>query len=181
MDSGWMAVWPVAAFFLGGLATQFTALLNHRRQRAERAEDSAAALRQRREEFELTHLVEVNSLLHADAKALGVFSDARIAWTRERRAGAGLEPAYPDGEWDALEAANAELQSQVGFILADEVRHEVEAARLAVLGTARTVRAGSDDPEFESLAVTLQTAHSALAARVREIYAGRHVGGRASR
>ncbi|MFF1270174.1 hypothetical protein ACFVZE_30540 [Streptomyces anulatus] len=33
MDSGWTAVWPVAAFFLGGLATQFEPAERQLRQR----------------------------------------------------------------------------------------------------------------------------------------------------
>ncbi|MGW8953034.1 hypothetical protein [Streptomyces sp. NPDC055709] len=175
-DSGWLAVWPVAAFFLGGLATQLTAYINHRRQRTERAEDDAAALQLRREEFELAHLVEVNSLLRAARAALGEYASALSAYKRT------LDSGSPDRELGrtftesciAFETAESALASQVGFIIDDEVRRLTGTAG-DELKRNYEVHLFADDPDsirFE-FGTSLTDAYAAIAARVRDIYAGR--------
>ena len=170
-----MAVWPVAAFFLGGLATQFTGWLNHRRQRAEKAEDDAAAVTQRCEEFELQHLVEVNQLVRVARAALGEFSFTLGQYH------VTLEPGPPDQEkgaafvaaCNAFEAADAALAAQMGFIIDDRVRELAVRVREELVA-AYDRHLHSDDPANEALGMRdlLQETYDALAARVREIYGG---------
>lgn len=171
-----MAVWPVAAFFLGGLAAQITAWVNHRRQRAEKAADDAAAVEQRREDFELQHLVEVNQLLRAARAALGNFSYTLGQYHET------LTPGPPDrakGDafieaCNAFEAADAALSSQVGFIIDDRVRDLAGRVREELV-EAYDRHLDSDDPKSEPLAMRdlMNEAYEALSVRVRDIYAGR--------
>ncbi|MFK4023137.1 hypothetical protein [Streptomyces albogriseolus] len=168
---GWKFWWGVAAFFLGGLATQLNGWLTYRRQRRDRAEDAEDALRQRREEFELQHLVEVHQLLQQLNNALldcastqrlaamGIFAGDELA---ERIA---VEQA-------AFNAAQVALHAQMGFILDDEVRRLVQEAEDAI-----------DDEQAHTLLEELvestatgqkvRAATDAIGARIRALYAGR--------
>ncbi|MFJ7191455.1 hypothetical protein [Streptomyces bacillaris] len=178
MDSGWMAVWPVAAFFLGGIAAQLTAFLNHRRQRAERAEDAEAGLRSRREEFELVHLVDVNQLLRKATEAARQLDTAVKLYGARKRDGiltAEDEQELADGLTDFRDAVDA-VDAQLGFVLADEVRGSAVAAREALDNTfARLV---TDQPvSWRPFELAMAGAYEALSARVRAIYAGQAAGG----
>lgn len=174
---GWKFWWGIAAFFLGGLATQLNGWLVYRRQRADKLADGQAAVVQRREEFELRHLVEVNQLLRdlmagllqmgtaASLERYGAFSEDEL---RER---------YTAGQ-AAVTAADEALVAQVGFILDDRLRALVEVA----IDAADDVAANVLDEELahdalRAVGQATRPAFAALSARVRELYAGRYAPG----
>lgn len=168
-----MTVWPVAVFFLGGVATQGSAWLAHRRRRAERTEDAVAELARRREEFELAHLVEVHGLLRAYADALHEYTSAVGAERRSARRDDATSTGSPLAAWEQMEAAKTAVGAQVGFVLDDDIRALVDDARRMVAGTADIVSMGNDDPEIWLTSEGLDEVYAAISARVREIYAGR--------
>ncbi|MFD5207321.1 hypothetical protein ACFWIP_17170 [Streptomyces anulatus] len=174
MDSGWMAVWPVAAFFLGGVATQVTGWLNHRRQRAERAADDAAAVEQRREEFELSHLVELNRLLQEYADTLPPLVAALTTYWSQAPALSDTERGeiFPREVYAATEAAGKAVRSQIGFVLDDDARRIVDEAYVAIDMAASDILINDDGPNLGQMGAAVNLAHEALSARVREIYAG---------
>ncbi|MGW2707103.1 hypothetical protein [Streptomyces sp. NPDC001340] len=159
---GWKFWWGVAAFFLGGLATQLNGWLTYRRQRKDKADEAADVLRQRREEFELRHLVEVNQLLRDCMNQCIAYTDVLRRFGDE---GGEHEHVYPAAM--TYESALDALQAQVGFVLDDHVRESV----LEALSHLDRVRTGSLDT-YTSLTGAAHQAHDALSARVRQIYAG---------
>ncbi|MGW5123259.1 hypothetical protein ACWEQ7_04190 [Streptomyces sp. NPDC004069] len=171
---GWLAIWPVAAFFLGGLATQLAGYITHRRQRADKERENAAAQKQRREGFELQHLIEVNDLMTTQFEALHDLSAASRAVNRASHDGRTTEEAADQliQASDQLEAAEAAAFSRVGFILADDVRTAVIEALQAMMDAARGAL-GNDSVDWSAVNNTIKPARDKLSARVRDIYAGR--------
>ncbi|MYR51218.1 hypothetical protein GTY83_19100 [Streptomyces sp. SID4928] len=170
MDSGWMAVWPVAAFFLGGLATQLTGWLNHRRQRAEKAEDASAAFRQRREEFELDHLQRLNEALQVLGRAVGKAHHTDLMTSRQTGHYAGTQLRPEDS--DALGAANRDVHMLLALVLNDDLREEVrEVHRLLNLPSGMH-RSDVDQAEsaFARAVLALDAVQGRIAERIREIY-----------
>lgn len=170
---GWKFWWGVAAFFLGGLATQLNGWLAYRRQRRDKADDAADALRQRREEFELQHLVEVAQLLRNLLDGMG---DAATTARLHARGAISDDEAVARfaASQEATLTAEAALTTQVGFILDDELRALVWAA-LEVANEV-SVDVLEDETAFEALgraSAPMRAAFDAIAARVRELYAGR--------
>jgi cbb3-type cytochrome oxidase subunit 3 len=164
---GWNFWWGIAAFFLGGLATQLNGWLAYRRQRKDRADDAADALQQRREEFELQHLVEVNRLLRA-------YMETAQAAIHHRLYALALGPS-PESRTAQREmlAAERAIDAEVGFILNDRIRQIVAEA---VEETAETAMAQHDDTgtvNMLPMAQAQKVAYDAIGARVRELYAGR--------
>ncbi|MGW7617402.1 hypothetical protein ACWGLG_16350 [Streptomyces antimycoticus] len=163
---GWLAVWPVAAFFLGGLATQLTSWVNHRRQRAEQAEQTVADERKRREEFELAHLVEFNRLLRELHKVVRDLEAAKLQ-------GASQEELAPFGA--AMRSAQQDARGQVGFILSTTVRHCAEDA-LDYLGVAFKELEAERTPLIRRpIHSSVEKAYRSLSARVRELYEDREL------
>ncbi|MCX4592365.1 hypothetical protein OG819_22310 [Streptomyces sp. NBC_01549] len=170
---GWKFWWGIGAFFLGGLATQLNGWLTYRRQRADKLADERAAVVQRREEFELRHLVEVNQLLRdLMAGLLQLATAARLerydAFPEEE-----IGERYATGQ-AAVTAAEEALVAQVGFILDDRLRALVEVAIDAVDEAVADVL--SEEMAHGALRAAGQAsrpAFAALSARVRELYAGR--------
>ncbi|MFF3337997.1 hypothetical protein [Streptomyces flavidovirens] len=173
MDSGWLAVWPIGAFILGGVATQWTGWLNHRRLRAEKAADGIAVQQQRREEFELAHLVEVNQLLRRATEAVRQL-DTTFSLYGKRKQDETLTSEHQQELADALEGfrgAVDAVDAQLGFVLADEVREAAGAARDAL--DAAFARIVTDESvSWRPFEVVMANAYERLSARVREIYAG---------
>ncbi|MFJ4845979.1 hypothetical protein [Streptomyces sp. NPDC088733] len=167
---GWKFWWGIAAFFLGGLSTQFSGWLTYRRQRMDKAVEDADALKKRREEFELQHLIETNEKLHVLRQRLWDFTlEARKVRASNQADGhqdqAGLTAAR-----DAMDAAEGALHGNVGFILNDEIRLKVQEAIQAIGGATFEVLGGSPVPHFE-MNKAVAEAFDALSARVRAIYA----------
>jgi hypothetical protein len=169
---GWKLWWGVAAFFIGGLATQISGWLAHRRRRAEIAAEAAAAAELRRMDFELQHLIETNTKLHAYRERLFCF----VAAVREVREAQDQDRPSPEGELRAanetLEAAEGALHSNVGLILDDEVRDRVWRAMEAI-DLAVTDAVKQDEVDFRAVGSAVNEACDALSGRVRNLYAMR--------
>ncbi|MFJ1788365.1 hypothetical protein ACIOML_29175 [Streptomyces anulatus] len=170
MDSGWMAVWPVAAFFLGGLATQLTGWLTHRRQQLERRQDAAAALHARRETFELDNLQELNAALQTLGRAAARAHHADIMASRETR-------LYGDGLLgeelsETSRVANAEVRMLSGLVLDDSLREQVSAAQSAINVPGMMLRVDPSDADaaFRVGIDQLHQVQDRIASRIREIY-----------
>ncbi|MEV6166366.1 hypothetical protein AB0L71_31490 [Streptomyces sp. NPDC052052] len=171
---GWTFWWGIAAFFLGGLATQLNGWLAYRRQRKDKAGDAADALRLRSEEFEMQHLVEFNQLLREAAEKLIDYSSAvrnhvhlrdtncLDTSAEERREQAG----------EASQTALANVAAQVGLILADSVRGAADAAVDHMAG-ANALLHGNGCLDAMALSRVADPVHGGIGARVREIHAGR--------
>ncbi|MET9580592.1 hypothetical protein ACLQ2D_10775 [Streptomyces sp. DT199] len=171
---GWNFWWGVAAFFLGGLATQLNGWLAYRRQRKDRADDAADALRQRREEFELQHLVEFNELLREAVAAVHAWeqADRRFRHLRDTNS---LGDDAVERRLQANAASEAALNAaaaQVGYILVDDIR---DAAH-RLIDDLYFLSGGIFDGATLSLSQlhnqTMEV-HDAIGARVRAIYAGK--------
>lgn len=171
---GWNFWWGIAAFFLGGLATQLNGWLAYRRQRKDRADDAADALRQRREEFELQHLVEVNQLLRNLLDGLLHMSAAMAIMDR---LGNDDDQELPEEFKAAAASANAAegaLTAAAGFILDDGIRAQVQAALEAADEASATVLTSDTPGEgLYAAAAVMTPAFKSISARVRELYAGR--------
>jgi hypothetical protein len=170
--NGWIAVWPVVAFFLGGLSTQFTGWLTHRRQ-------AAIEARRRREDFEIAHLMELygpmHELGHAYAELLFKVFSAQYEADRGCYRLIRIPHEDRDDSWREagrrLESAGEAVLQQIGFILSDEVRDLVAKAHsVTVDGRRKMLR---NQPEVPSYNNEFVVAERAISARVREIYAGR--------
>lgn len=172
---GWKFWWGIAAFFLGGLSTQLNGWLTYRRQRKDKADDAADALRQRREEFELQHLVEVNQLLldYVDGVVHAIGYQLALDRLGDNE---DIETELLDA-YAKFSAADAGLSAQIGFILDDRVRELVRKAA-AELGELPETD-GSGDlslPDMARLSMATRAAFDALSSRVRDLYAGRDHG-----
>jgi hypothetical protein len=171
---GWKFWWGVAAFFLGGLATQLNGWLTYRRQRRDRADDAADALRQRREEFELQHLVEVHQLLRSVMSHL--LASRVLAWNLidlpdDVRDEVAAEE-YAEARRAYQEAMDG-LVAQVGFVFDDDVRETVAAAAGRLAWAFDQHRRDRRVEEVLSTGEAVNEAYAALTARVRALYAGR--------
>ncbi|MEV6702712.1 hypothetical protein AB0M68_37210 [Streptomyces sp. NPDC051453] len=171
---GWQFWWGIAAFFLGGLATQLNGWLTYRRQRKDKADDAADALRQRREEFELQHLVDFNGLL-VDAMEKVLEYNGAVGAYNALRALDALDDETEQWRERAEEASQAALGSvamQVGFILADGVRDTATDA-IDHLARVNAQLHANNDISVGELASASEALHDGLGARVRAIYGGR--------
>ncbi|MQY32600.1 hypothetical protein SRB17_05540 [Streptomyces sp. RB17] len=167
---GWKFWWGIAAFFLGGLATQLNGWLAYRRQRKDKAADAADAAEQRRAEFELEHLMATNQKLHdyrekfldfTNAAAEADSSDGRDSAARRH----ALEVAN-----EALNACELGLNGNVGFILDDTVRASVRQATKTIEDAA-TRAIGGQAVDYLAVNRAVSDASDALSARVRALYA----------
>ncbi|MGW6695605.1 hypothetical protein ACWF62_17695 [Rhodococcus sp. NPDC054953] len=170
-----MAEWlvPLVTFVLGAVAAFARDYIGvrqeSRRERDARAAERAAAVRERREEFELKHLVEVGELLRDAHQALRGFA-------------VGMEQCLKYGEEfpseaDArLQGATGAVRAQSGYLLSDEVRAAVEELRETMAAAESWERRPTGDKpvvSFMDLKGPMERAHELISARVREIYAGR--------
>ncbi|MFI1002479.1 hypothetical protein ACIP10_26695 [Streptomyces galbus] len=171
---GWKFWWGIAAFFLGGLATQLNGWLAYRRQRKDKADDIAGALRQRSEEFELQHLVEFNQLLREAVEKLIDYSSAVRYHVHLRDTNSLDESAEERREQagETSQAALANVAAQIGFILVDSVREAAEAAVDHIAGANALLHA-SGPLDVMALSRVADSVHQGIGARVRKIYAGR--------
>ncbi|WP_344289452.1 hypothetical protein [Streptomyces synnematoformans] len=166
MPDWFNAAAPAVGIVVGFVTAQFGGSLEHRRQRA-------ASVLQRREEFELTHLVEVNTLLRAYVDAMYAYTSVVYDARDSRRSEAPMVGRVPGGAKEALDAASAALLAEIGLILDAGIRDEMTGMRNFVNSVAETVEAMDDDPMFDLLEENLERTYALVAERVRGIYAGR--------
>ncbi|MFG3047800.1 hypothetical protein ACGFZR_23055 [Streptomyces sp. NPDC048241] len=171
---GWKFWWGIAAFFLGGLATQLNSWLAYRRQRRDKGDDAADALRRRREEFELQHLVEFNELLRRCLNRLHEYTTA-VRYYVHLRDTSSLNDQVAVQRNETHEAYTQALDdavTQLGFILADDVRAAASDA-LNELARAATELSATQSLNLRAVNDGVDPAFVSLAKRVRAIYAGR--------
>lgn len=165
-----MTVWPVAVFFLGGMATQFTGWLGHRRQQLERSQDAAAALHARRENFELDQLQKLSDALQNLGRRAAQVHHADMIASRETRL-YGAERLSEELD-EANRQAHQEVRMLSRLVLDDDLREQIGAARSAIIVPSTMRRVDPDDAEAALHAGFLQLDHvmDRVAARIREIY-----------
>jgi hypothetical protein len=155
-------VWPVAAFFLGILSTLLIESLKSRRARADDERKANAAREQyyqdRREAFELDHLLQVNEALSTLTRAV---AGAQNEYTRNL--------AVSTEARQFVETANGGVVAVRHLILDDDLRENVRAAHGALLTEGR--QAGRPDAlESDAASEALQIARNGIAERIRSIY-----------
>ncbi|MEV5383013.1 hypothetical protein [Streptomyces sp. NPDC052721] len=123
-----------------------------KRERQLRALDRNQARLDRRESFELTHLIEVH-------EALTELFTVALALHDAVETGVQAAP-----EWNGrLTATNRKVHSQKGLVLDEQARHWTTSAHAYINEMSR---GGS----IERPLATLETAQEAIAARIRDIY-----------
>ncbi|MGW5273623.1 hypothetical protein ACWEQP_13745 [Streptomyces sp. NPDC004044] len=160
----------MAVFFLGGVATQLTGWLTHRRQQLGREQDAAAALHTRREGFELDHLQRLNDALHALGRATVQAHHADMMASRETRLYAANLLGGDLAEEQRL--ANRDVRMLAGLVLDDALRGQVRSAQSALNVPSMMLRSDPTeaDAAFRVGAEQLEVVQERVAARIREIY-----------
>ncbi|WP_049564575.1 hypothetical protein [Streptomyces sp. SBT349] len=182
MPEWFTAVLPVLTLILGAVGVfvqnAFTESRQDRRDALARRHEREAAATERREEFELRHLVEVHQLLRAAeeelTKLLDVMSDFWHQLHEQRTSGGGGPDDRHIREADStMDAALAAIDAQAGFILDDGIRRLARRARSAVRFTSKTLQRANDDPDPDAASEAVREAQEAISVRVRAIYEGR--------
>ena len=155
-------VWPVAAFFLGIMSTLLIEAVKARRVRAEDLRKAAAAREQffqdRREAFELDHLLRVNEALSALTTAA---AEAHNEYSRNFEVSAEAR--------QRVETANGGVVAVRHLILDDQLREQVRLAHGALLRDGRL--AGKPEaPEADAVVDALKLAREGIADRIRSLY-----------
>lgn len=166
----WMTVWPVAVFFLGGVATQFTGWVGHRRRQFERRQDTAASLHARRESFELDQLQKLSDAMQNLGRKAAQVHHADMMASRET----GLYGAERLGEEldEANRLAHQEVRMLSRLVLDDGLRAQIDEARTSI--HRPSMMNGADRIAAEAVFATglqqLDHVMDRVAARIREIY-----------
>ncbi|MCD9141153.1 hypothetical protein [Streptomyces albireticuli] len=177
---GWGWFTTVASILIGQATVLTMGFINNRsqarREARARAADRYKAVAERRETFELAQLVEVNTLLRNAVTALHAFVSARRHYRSRLREDPAAPPeTYRQPMLDASAASDTALdalRSQIGFILADDVRALADAAEKALTtASASVLRDEQVDPG--ALGARANAAYEALSARLRDVYATR--------
>lgn len=158
-------VWPVLAFFLGVLSTLLVEEIKARRARRDEARKELTArmtfLRDRREEFELRHLILVND-------ALSELTRAAVTAQNEQRFQGQATPE----SLRAVEAANGGIVAVRHLILDESLSEDVRIAHGELLRMGRlagNVRRLTEE-ESDATQDSLQVARASIAERIRSIY-----------
>ncbi|MFI1377271.1 hypothetical protein ACH4UY_35380 [Streptomyces longwoodensis] len=175
MPAWFNAVWPIVTFALGLASTHFTSFITEKRQIAREAKARQAerqkVITDRRETFELDHLVRLNEALQDLARAAAQAHFADMHTSRETGHYAGT--LLPDGVSDAFHQAGRTVRMLKNLVLDDDLRAQVTRADQALREPSMMLRADPDDAQRAFLAAVdlVDTAQEAIAARIREIYA----------
>lgn len=170
MPAWFQAVWPVVVFFLGGLAKFASDERSAARQRALERLSKNDRLADRREQFELTHLVDLNDALSDLARAVTV---AHLADLREsEEAGKYASTLLPDGISDEILLANRRVHTLEGLVLDDALRKIVEQAHSQLNVPAMMYESSPTAARtaHKKAMISLDKAQSMIAERIRTIY-----------
>lgn len=173
--STFSTVWPVATFFLGGTSAYIRDYVTERRQIARAAkalsDERSKAVTDRRETFELDHLVRLNEALQDLARVAAQVHlvDMRTSETTGHYAGTML----PDELSDNFFQTSRTVRMMRNLVLDDGLRAQVSEAtsalhRPSMMHRAETMQAQQVFNEAQDL---LDAAQEAVARRIREIYA----------
>ena len=174
MSNWFEAVWPVGAFFLGGLSTHIRDVLTEKRQREREASARSAernkAILDRRETFELDHLSRLNDALNDLGRAAGRVHVQDSAAGRISGEYAGVQLGGDLSE--ALLLANRVVHTLMGLVLDDDLRELVGRAQSALNVPSGMHRSemGAAERAFVEAIILLESAQLSIAARIREIY-----------
>ncbi|MEU5050336.1 hypothetical protein [Streptomyces sp. NPDC021096] len=179
-SGGWGWFTTVVSILIGQATVVTMGFVNNRSQARREAQARAAerykVTAERRETFELAQLVEVNTLLRNAMMALHAFVTARRHYRSRLREDPSAPPeTHRQPMLDASAASDAALdalRSQIGFILADDVRALADTAEKDLTLAAAAVLL--DEPvDPGALGARANAAYEALSARLRDIYATR--------
>lgn len=166
---------PVGTLVLGYLGTLFTESRRDAREwhREELARSSARKqqLLDRRESFEIDHLVRLNEALNDLARASGRLHhlDSMIA----KQSGSYASHQIGDEETSqAMLAANRSVHTLTGLVLNDGLRELVREAHRACNEPSSLRNATQEEAEtvFHRAVSKLETAQDGIAVRVRDLY-----------
>ncbi|WP_330323482.1 hypothetical protein [Streptomyces pseudovenezuelae] len=175
MPKWFTAVWPVAVFFLGQASTYLTGFITEKRRIAQARQalrdDRNKAITDRRETFELDHLVRLNEALQDLARAATQIHlvDMRTSGETGHYAGTLL----PDGLSDNFMQAGRTVRMLRNLVLDDDLRTLVIEAAAALHRPSMMLRAETMDARqvFDEAVDLVDTAQEAVAERIRKIYA----------
>lgn len=174
MPAWFNAAWPVATFFLGGLSIHTRDLLAEKRQRKRDEETRRAertkAIVDRREGFELDHLLRLNEALQTLTRAAAKIHHADLMVSRQTGQYASTLVGEPIGQ-ELLEA-NRLVGGLKHLVLPDDLRALVQRAVEAVNTPSTMHRSNPAEAEqaFERGIVLVARAQEGIAERVRLIY-----------
>ncbi|MEU6807716.1 hypothetical protein ABZ920_01550 [Streptomyces sp. NPDC046831] len=163
-------------FTFGLASTYLTSFINEKRQIAREAKARQAerrkAITDRREAFELDHLVRLNEALQdlARAAAQAHFADMRVSRETGHYAGTLL----PEGVSDTFHQAGRTVRMLKNLVLDDALRAQVTDAAHALHVPSMMMRAKPEQAEraaFFEATEQVDAAQEAVAQRIREIYA----------
>ncbi|MEY2243188.1 hypothetical protein AB8A21_09630 [Streptomyces sp. BF23-18] len=174
MPAWFNAVWPVAAFFLGGASAYLRDFVTEKRQIARetnaRQAERDKAISERRETFELDHLERLNEALQKLGRAAGRLHHVDLMTSRQTGHYAGTQlPAEVD---EAFSQANRDVHMLRNLVLDEALRNQVTRAFEALNVPSVMHRADPDDAEraFLAAVLALEAVQADIAARIREIY-----------
>lgn len=174
MPAWFNSVWPVATFVLGGASAYLRDFLTEKRQIVREANarqaDRDKVISERRETFELSHLERLNDALQRLGRA------AARAHTRDMTAArsTGYYGSEPLGDElaEALADANRDVYMLRHLALDDVLRTAVARAHVAINAPSGMHRGNPNEAEaaFGQGVIAMETAHSVIGERIREIY-----------
>ncbi|MGW6924479.1 hypothetical protein ACWGA9_24860 [Streptomyces sp. NPDC054950] len=175
MPQWFTALWPVAVFFLGQASTYLTSSVTEKRQIAREAKtrqaERAKVITERRETFELDHLVRLNEALQDLARAAMQVHLVDMRTSEETGHYAGT--MLPDGLSDTLMQAGRTVRMLRNLVLDDGLRAQVTEAASALKRPSMMLRAETTEAQlvFNEALDLVDFAQEAVARRIREIYA----------
>ncbi|MEU6244825.1 hypothetical protein [Streptomyces sp. NPDC047024] len=167
--------WPIAVFFLGQASTYFTSFINEKRQIARdskaRQAERAKAVIDRRETFELDHLVRLNEALQDFARCAMKVHLADLNSSEHTGHYAGT--LLPDGLSEEFMQLGRTVRMLGNLVLDDDLRAQVDEARTALHRPSMMHRGEASEARRALNQATdlLTAAQEAVARRIREIYA----------
>ncbi|MGW2620347.1 hypothetical protein [Streptomyces sp. NPDC001500] len=173
--STFSSVWPVATFFLGGASAYLRDFITEKRQIARAtkalADERAKAVTDRRETFELDHLVRLNEALQDLARAAMQVHLVDMRTSEETGHYAGT--LLPEGLSDNLMQAGRTVRMLRNLVLDDGLRAQVTEAASALKRPSMMLRAETTEAQlvFNEALDLVDFAQEAVARRIREIYA----------
>lgn len=170
----WQNVLPVITLIVGGLLTYLTQSGTDARQRRTAREalllDRAARREERRETFELGHLLRLNEALMRYARAVGKahHHDAMVA----KQSGAFASHQLPEDLSDEEHLAGREVLGLMNLVLDDDLRAKVnrEYQLMSHVASLTDVTVEEARAALGSALRAHEVAMEGIAARIRQIY-----------
>ncbi|MFJ5059711.1 hypothetical protein ACIP96_09800 [Streptomyces nigra] len=174
MPAWFNSVWPVVTFSLGLASTYLTSFITEKRQIAR--EDTARqaerdkVLIERRETFELDHLVRLNEALQDLGRIATQVHLVDMRTSNETGHYAGT--LLPDGLSDTFLQCGRTVRMLRNLVLDDALRAQVAEAAEALHRPSMMLRAETVEAQqvLDEALTILEATQEAVARRIREIY-----------